>query len=232
VSVAVVPDLFSFRSASILSTSFDHVIPFKTHYLIDLEIGFDRYLRRNHRRYSSKGLSNFNMEFSSNPAVHGSEWAELYQMLIVRRRISGLQAFSPNSLHRQLEVPGCLYFRALRDGVLHGAMVCYVDRGRAYAHLISSTNVGLKLHAQYALYWTAIEHCRHLARWFLLGSVPGLLDHQGNSGLAYFKAGWATSMCQGYFCGQVVNRECYETLCAAQGAARANFPAYRDNPLA
>ena len=230
VSVAVVPDLFSFGSASILSTSFDSVIPFKTHYLTDLEIGFGRYLHRHHRRYASKGLSNFDVVRASDPVAYGSEWAEIYQHLVVRHRISRLSAFTPNSLSRQLEVPGCLYFRAVRDAVVHGAMVCYLDRGVAYAHLISTTAVGQKLSAQYALYWTAIEHCRRLARWFVLGSVPSLSIGQENSGLALFKAGWATATCQGYFCGHVIDPKRYEALCALLGRGGSNFPAYRHTP--
>ena len=180
VSISVVPDLFSFGSASTLSKVFDYVVPFKTHYLTDLEIGFSRNLRRHHRRYASRGLSNFDVKLAADPAAHAAEWVDLYQKLVIRHRISGLRAFTPRSLTEQLKVPGSLYFRALRDGTVHGALVCYLDRGVAYAHLTSTTSMGQELFAQYALYWTAIEYCRARARWFALGSNSWPTEWIGN----------------------------------------------------
>jgi hypothetical protein len=230
VSVGVVPDPFSVGATSALSAAFGHVIPFKTQYIADLEIAFSRYVHRHHRRYASRGLANFDIERAATPGSHGAEWAQMYQNLIVRHRISGLRAFSPYALGKQLEVPGCRYFRAVRDGVVQGALVCYIDRGVAYAHLISTTATGQELFAQYALYWAAIEHCRDHARWFALGSVPGVSD-DGNGGLSFFKAGWATATCQGYFCGHASDPERYEALCAISGRAGAGFPAYRHDPL-
>lgn len=231
VSVAVVPDPFSVGTEAGLSAAFDHVIAFKTQYLADLEMAFGRYLSQHHRRYARKGLANFDIECAASPGSHGAEWAAMYQHLIVRHRITGLRAFSPCSLAQQLRVPGCRYFRALRDGVIHGAMVCYIDRGVAYGHLISTTTAGQELFAQYALYWTAIEHCRDHARWFVFGSVPGLSDEEG-TGLGFLKAGWATATCQGYFCGRVTDADRYAGLCAGPGRAAPTFPAYRADPLA
>jgi hypothetical protein len=231
VSVGVVPDLFSFGRVSVLAAAFDFVIPFKTHYLADLEIGFGRYVRRHHRRYASKGLSNFDVELVDDPTTYSAEWTRLHQNLVVRHRISGLSAFSPKSLARQLSVPGCLYFRALRDATVQGALVCYLDRGVAYTHLIATTAMGQELCAQYALYWTAIEHCRGQARWVALGSIPGVSSSSENSGLSFFKAGWATATCQGFFCGHVLDRDCYEALCASLGRSGLNFPSYRKPPF-
>lgn len=230
VSVGVVPDPFSFAAVSELQTAFGHVVPYKVQYLADLEIGFRHYLSAHHRRYVRKGLSNFDLECATNPAMHTAEWAAMYRHLVVRRQISGLQAFSPSSLAQQLAVPGCLYFRALREGAVHGAMVCYIDRGAAYAHLISTTPVGQALSVQYALYWTAIEHCRDLARWLVFGGVPGLSGEE-HPGLSFFKAGWATATCQGYFCGHVIDPGRYEELCVRLHRAHSSFPAYRVNPL-
>jgi len=231
VSVGVVPDPFSFGDVALLRAAFHHVVPFKTQYLADLETGFDRYLSRHHRRDARRGLANFAIECASEPAVHAGEWADLYQDLVVRRALSGLRAFSRASLAGQLAVPGCRYFRALRDGTVHGVAVCYIDRGVAYLHLTSSTVLGRKLSAQYALIWSAIEHCRSVARWFVLGSVPGLSEEE-NTGLSFFKAGWATATCQGYFCGHVTNAHRYEALCARRGGTGPAFPAYRADPLA
>ena len=130
-------------------------------------------MTRHHRRYASRGLANFEVDLAINPQSYAAEWGTLYQNLIIRHRISGLWALSAESLSRQLQVPGCLYFRALKNGVAHGALVCYLDRGVGYAHLIATTAEGQKLFAQYALYWAAIEYCRDRAGWFVLGSVPG-----------------------------------------------------------
>jgi len=111
--------------------------------------------------------------------------------------------------------------------VAHGALICYLDRGVAYAHLISTTAEGQKLLAQYALHWTAIEYCRDRARWFVLGSVPGKFLGPENSGLSFFKAGWATATCEAYFCGHILDPCHYNNLCDTLGSSRAVFPAYR-----
>jgi hypothetical protein len=227
VSVSLVLDPFSGHSCQQLEGWFELVLPFKTHYLVDLEVSFDRYLCRHHRRYAKRSLSLVEVEILQNASACSAEWAELYTHLIIRHEITGIRAFTPKALADQIAVPGCHYFRAIHEGSTVGALVCYLDRGVAYAHLISTTPLGQKLMAQYALYWTAIEYFRERARWFALGGVAGSSDGR-SEGLAFFKRGWATATCQAFFCGKILNRTRYDELCRSLHlAVPDHFPAYR-----
>ena len=226
VTVSLVPDPFCGVSPVQLKASFDIVLPFKTHYLVDLEVSFDRYLRRHHRRYAKRSLSFVAVELAGDASLYSSEWAELYAHLVARHQITGIRAFTAKALAGQLSVPGCHYFRALHEGSAVGALVCYLDRGVAYAHLISTSPLGQKLIAQYALYWTAIEYFRERARWFALGAISGLSD-SGNEGLTFFKRGWATAKCQAFFCGKILDRTRYNELCQSRPTTDY-FPQYRN----
>jgi len=230
VSVAFVPDPMSFPPPKHLMKLFDVAQPFKTHFLADLHVEFSSYLSRHHRRYAARALGNVEVQLVQQASDFAAEWADLYAILVARHGVSGLRAFSRASLALQLTVPGCHYFRALQDGVTVGAFVCYLDRGVAYAHLISTTPKGQELMTQYALYWEAIEHFRNRARWFVLGSTPGAVDAVGSTGLAFFKAGWATATCKAYFFGRILNRSRYNDLCTLHGDdGVSTFPAYRNS---
>ncbi|MCB1379836.1 MAG: hypothetical protein KDK89_15940 [Alphaproteobacteria bacterium] len=226
VSLAAVPDPMQALPTE-LEAVFDTVVPYKTHYIADLEVPFSRYMTRHHRRYVGKALAHITIEHAARPVVHADEWALLYSHLVTRRGIAGLRAFDPHSLGLQLAVPGCHYFRARRDDQTVGALVCYLDRGVAYAHLISTTPLGQTMLAQYALYWQAIEYFRGHARWFALGGTAGSEEPE-TGGLAFFKRGWATGSCVAYFCSKILDLETYENLVARYGAAAGGFfPAYR-----
>src|SRR5439155_2664483 len=188
-------------------------LPFKTHYLADLDVNFEHYLRRNHRRKASRSLSLLTVEKPEDASAYAAEWAELYGHLIARHAITGIPAFSPKALGDQLAVPGCHYFRAMHENSAVAALVCYLDRGVAYYHLSSATPLGRQLMAQYALFWAAIEYFRGRARWFELGVVAESPERLDN-GLAYFESGWATATCQAFFCAKVLNWEAYDELCA------------------
>jgi hypothetical protein len=228
VSVAVVPDPMSSPPLQELMKLFDIAAPFKTHFLADLDIDFSNYLRRHHRRYAARALENVDVQLATQTSDYADEWADLYLILIARHGISGIRAFSPKALAMQLAVPGCYYFRALSDNTTVAALVCYLDRGVAYAHLVSTTENGQELMAQYALYWKAIEYFRDRARWFVLGSTPGTVDVTGGGGLAAFKRGWATNTCSAYFLGRILDQSLYNNFCELFGHDDANtFPAYR-----
>jgi hypothetical protein len=228
VSVALVPDPFLGLSYQQLQVQFDIAIPYKTHYLVDLDVTFDRYLRKNHRYYAKRSRSRMAVEMAKDASAYAVEWVELYRHLVERHGIAGLRAFSPKALAEQLSVPGCHYFRAVHENSVVGALICYLDRGVVYAHLTSTTPLGQTLMAQYALLWNAIEYFRGRAKWFELGGVPGSSDQDSGEGLAFFKRGWATVTCQAYFCGKILNRTRYGELCVSFGAPNSkHFPAYR-----
>lgn len=231
VSVYVVSDPLRDDQLRHFVTAFDFVRLYKPHYVVDLDIGFGRYLRRHHRRYAGRALAQVEIVRAADPASHIDEWTALYAELCGRHRITGLRRFSAASFAVQLTVPGCHYFRALHEGEVVGGFICYLDRGRAYAHLISTTPPGQTLLAQYALYWTAIEYFRGKARLFNLGGVPGGMNASA-SGLSFFKSGWSTSQRSAMFCGRILNKPLYERLSAAnQSQAAEHFPAYRSGIL-
>jgi hypothetical protein len=227
VSVYVVSDPLRERQTPYFEAAFDFVRDYKPHYIVDLDIGFERYLKRHHRRYAKRAFEQIEVEQAADPAMHVAEWSWFYEGLCERHGISGLRRFSALSFAGQMRVPGCHYFRALHHGKAVGGFMCYLDRHRAYAHLIATTPQGQDLLAQYALYWSAIEFFRGTAGLFDLGGVPGGMDATAG-GLAFFKAGWSTSVRQSRFCGRILNRAAYDKLCAGHsGGGSGHFPAYR-----
>ena len=231
VSVYAVSDPLREEQLEHFAAAFDFVRPYKPHYIVDLETAFDRYLRRHHRRYARKALAQIDVVCVTDPAAYVAEWTSLYEELCVRHRITGLRRFSQSAFSAQLAVPGCRYFRALHGSAVVGGFICYLDRDRAYAHLISTTQQGQDLLAPYALYWTAIESFRGSARLLDLGGVPGGMDAAA-SGLSFFKSGWSTSIRRAMFCGRILNEAAYERLCAASpGGSGKHFPAYRSGIL-
>ena len=228
VSVTLVPDPWAGLDREELARSFDLIRPFKNHYVVDLDIPFDAYMHKHHRRYSRRALQQADVQLAEDPSLHADEWVALYQHSIVRHKIQGLRAFSHRALSIQLQVPGCHYFRGVIKGELQGALVCYLDRGVVYPHLISTTSEGQKAGLQYALLWVAMEAFRGRARWFLLGSTPGLTDRSsGSTGLSFFKSGWATGICQSHIYGRVHNRVEYRKLAKDVRPDHGFFPAYR-----
>lgn len=231
VSVYVVSDPLRGEQLGHFSSAFDFVRTYKPHYIVDLATSFDSYLRRHHRRYAKRALEQVEVVCVPDPASYAAEWAALYEELCVRHRITGLRRFSAAAFAAQLAVPGCHYFRALQGSEAVGGFICYADRGRAYAHLISTTSRGQTLLAQYALYWAAIEFFRDRARLFDLGGIPGGMD-AAESGLSFFKSGWSTSIRNAMFCGRILNAAAYERLCMANpGGNQGHFPAYRSGIL-
>jgi hypothetical protein len=231
VSVYAVSDPLREDQLPTYEWAFDFVRPYKCHYIVDLSITFDKYLCYHHRRYTARALEQVQVTLASCPASFATEWTDLYSALCERHSITGLRRFSPQSFAAQLRIPGCHYFRAFHRGNSVGGLVCFVDRGRAYGHLISTTGLGQRLLAQYALYWTAIEFFRGCAKVLDLGGVPdGLTPEQ--SGLAFFKSRWSTSTRMAYFCGRILNPKVYGQLTHGVGSKAGNlFPAYRSGIL-
>jgi hypothetical protein len=87
--------------------------------------------------------------------------------------------------------------------------------------------IGYKLGASYALYWSAIEYFSKKADWYDIGAVPGTTGH-GSNGLKQFKQGWATDTRKTYFCGRIFNYTRYMDIVTTKGMGdTAYFPAYR-----
>ena len=154
------------------------------------------------------------------------EWVELFDLLIARFQLTGVQAFSRVAFEKQLSVPGLVAFRATHAGATVGIHLWFEQGDVGYGHLGATNIRGHELSASYALYAAAMEWFAERLHWLNLGGAAGRRVGQG-TGLVDFKKGWATGVRQAYFCGTVLNRDVYPKLAADRGFRTDYFPAYR-----
>jgi hypothetical protein len=229
VSASVVTDPFGDYDADLLRQCFhDVVIPFKQHFVVDLNDIPERYVEMHHRRNARKALQTLHIEKCENAGDHLDEWVMLYDTLIKRHFIKGIVAFSQQSFAAQLNVPGMVAFRALHEGETVGMLLWYVQNEVAYYHLGAYSELGYELRASFALFWTVIQYFSSAGiRWLNLGAGAGA-NSDGKDGLTRFKRGWSTGMRTAYFCGHIFNPERYQEIVVAKGVPPTGFfPAYR-----
>jgi hypothetical protein len=228
VSLALVTDPFAECTREYLSRCFDHVVPFKEHFIIDLKQEIDSHVSQHHRRYIRKGLQQVSVECCRNPIDFIDDWSGLYEELILRHRIRGIAAFSREAFTGQLSVPGLVMFRAMREDKTLGILLWYVHGDLAYYHLGSTSRRGFELHASFALFSFAINYFAERGlRWLDIGAGAGV-GGDGTDGLTRFKRGWATGTRTVYFCGRIFNPGRYAEIAEAKRiTAAAYFPAYR-----
>jgi GNAT acetyltransferase-like protein len=233
VSVTLVTNPFGDVVEADLRRWFDVVIPFKQHYVTDLQCSAADVIGRQHRRNVNKARRVVQVETCPGPLDFLGEWCDLYRRLAVRHAITGLRAFSRAAFEKQLGVPGLVMFRGLVDGEIVGLHLWYVRDGIAYGHLGATSARGDELMASYALYWHAIEHFRERVRWLDLGGGAGISDDAAPDGLRRFKAGWATGTRQTFLCGRVLQPDAYDRLSAERASGKSGyFPAYREGEFA
>lgn len=236
VTVALVVDPFSPLARNELETCFDRVIPFKEHFIVDLDLPSERHVTRHHRYYARKSLNTAKVHAVTDPARHLDEWVGLYANLIARHQLRGIKAFSRESFRRQLEVPGLVMFTAVQEERTIGAQLWYIQGNVAYSHLTAVNDEGYGCRATYGIYWTAIETFKQCfagkVRWLDLGAGAGLGCGQ-NDGLAEFKRGWSSGTRPAFFCGRIFDPPTYAELSRAVLADPAGyFPAYRQGEFA
>lgn len=230
VSLVAVTDPFGTHDLSLLRQCFpDLTKPFKHHYVTDLTHNPDEFLSPHHKRNIKKSLASVDVEKCDRPARYGEIWVALYNQLTLRHAISGISAFSPNSLRKQLTVPGLEMFRAVLAGETLGIVLWVVQNNIAYYHLGAYSDVGYQTRCSYAIFWLALqEFARRGLHWLSLGSSAGM-DEDETDGLARFKKGWSTGSKTAYLCGRVLNREGYKRLLRDPNARTRNyFPQYRE----
>lgn len=228
VSVALVADPFGAHTPDLLRDCFgDVVVPFKEHYVVDLERDVEQFAHPHHRRNARRALREIEVEECDAPSRLLDDWAALYATLVARHDVRGVAAFSRESFAGQLRVPGCVAFRASLGGETVGMLLWYAQGEVAYYHLGAYSERGYEARASFALFSRAIaEFARRGLRWLCLGGGAGASD--ASSGLGRFKSGWATGTRTAYFCGRVLDREAYARIVAAKGVVPTRyFPAYR-----
>jgi hypothetical protein len=227
VSLVLVTDPFGDFDVEDLRHHFDDVRFFKSHFVIDLATSVERIASRHHRYYSRRALRELEIERLSRPHDLLDEWTALYGVLVERKGLRGIQAFSRDAFSMQLDVPGTVMLVARLAGDLVGADWYYVNGPIAYRHLAASSPEGYRVSASYALQWRAIELLPELGvRWLDIGGAPGLSE-QPDDGLRQFKKGWSTHTLPTYLATRVLDRRRYGELSRGALGANGYFPAYR-----
>lgn len=234
VSAALVTDPFGAYDFAGLQHCFrDIAFPFKEHFVVDLSRPPAKLVSSHHRRCARRALRRVAVEQCADPEKVQEEWVELYTAFAAKRGIRGLAALAPEALARQLAVPGLTMFRASHEGSTVGMHLWFSHGQVGYAHLAAYTDLGHRLTASYALFWSALEHfaVRGL-HWLDLGGAAGV-GNSAEDGLSAFKRGWSTGTRTAYFCGRILDRAKYREITGPGDAAAAKyFPAYRDGEFA
>jgi hypothetical protein len=229
VSLALVTDPFGKYSPAYLHQCFkDVVIPFKTHFIVDLSCPLNTFVSSHHRRYARKSLRDIQIEECQEPLLFYDEWVNLYATLIERHTIRGIPAFSKKAFAKQLQTPGLVMFRAVHNETTIGMILWYIQEKVGYYHLAAYNETGYKLRASFALFWSAIEYFADRGlRWLNLGAGAGI-GGNGTDGLSRFKQGWSTETRTAYFCGRIFNLQRYAEIVQTKNIfGTSYFPAYR-----
>ena len=229
VSLSLVTDPFGNYDRKYLQQCFkDVVIPFKTHFIIDLAQSPDDFVCNHHQRNIIKANDEVVVEKCAEPIEFLDEWVKFYNNLVERHSITGIQAFSRESFAKQLAVPGIEVFRAVADGSTVSMLLWYLQEDRAYYHLGASNTLGYELSASFALFWEAIEYFKSEGlKWLDLGAGAGI-ESDSNDGLTRFKRGWSTGSRKAYFCGRIFDHDKYSKIVKAKEISSTDyFPAYR-----
>jgi hypothetical protein len=230
VCVSLVADPFGEYRPEHLQRCFrDVCVPFKDHFVTDLERPPRTFVSSHHRYYARRALANLSVERCDEPLRFLDDWMDVYACLVERHGLRGVRAFSRLAFAGQLTVPGIVMLRAIHEGRTVAAHLWYVQGEVAYSHLAASSDRGYELQAPYALHWFALETFASNARWLDLGAGVRL---RAADGLTWFKKGWATGTRPAYFCGRILDRRRYDEVLAARGLKDGDyFPAYREGEL-
>lgn len=233
ISVAVVTDPFGDYDEQALRECFVHnVLPFKAHFVADLQRPPATFVTKHHRYYAQQALKHVELERCDEPSGFLDEWLSLYDHLIARHHLRGIKAFSRQAFGAQLSVPGIVMLRATHAGEAIGAHLWYVQDGVVHSHLAAANALGYDFQVSYALYWFALETFATDAAWINFGAGAGV-NSDGTDGLTRFKRGWATETRLTYFCGRIFDHAKYADALAARGLHDDDyFPAYRKGEFA
>tara|TARA_R110002124_G_scaffold2530_2_gene16002 strand:- start:10704 stop:11606 length:903 start_codon:yes stop_codon:yes gene_type:complete len=227
VSVSMVPDPFGNYDIAYLRESFrDLVIPFKQHYVVDMERSLDDMMSRHHKLAVRKAQRKIQTEVCPEPLEFLDEWIALHQNLVLKHSITGIRGFSRRAFEQQLKTPGIVVLLAKHNGETVGAQLWFQQQKVAFGHVLAFSDIGYKLGASYALYWFALNYFSCKVRWCDLGGVAGHSDSTSR-GLHQFKEGWSAEKRTAYFCGRILNATRYKELVAKKNSTADFFPAYR-----
>ena len=226
VSASVVVAPTSTVAVSTLREQFpDHLVDFKTHFLVDLTGDYEASRSSHHRRKARRCRPGLEVRVLKPTAPIEARWVELYALLRSRHQIRGGAAFSDASLVAQLHLPAITHFGATVGDRIVG-IVSFIREGPVAAyHLGAYDATGYELEAAYALFPYAFATLADAGVELVnLGGGAGT-EVAEEDGLARFKRGWSTHTGVARIGGRVLNREAFTKL---GGAATSRFwPPYR-----
>ncbi len=231
VSVVLVTDPFAETDLGQLGSTFDHVVRFKDHYVVDLDQDPGAFVRSSHRVRARRALRSVDVQVADRPWELLGDWQRLFETLCRRHAITGMRAFSRDAFEGQLRIDGLVMFVASARGEVIGLDLWYVDHDIAYGHLAAFSDLGYELGASYATKWTMLEYFTGRVSWVDLMGTAGR-SNRNDDGLAAFKSGWSTGTRPTFLCGRILKPELYDQLARRSGATTDYFPAYRDGELA
>jgi hypothetical protein len=219
------------RAGGALAAAFpDLLLPYKQHFLVDLQSDWTRRLPLNHKRNAKKALSQVEVQRCGDPAAALGIWCDLYAALKRRHGISGLGDFPRQSFALQLGAPGLIVFKATARAQTVAMHLWFVEGDTAYYHLGASSADGYRLGAAFALMGSALHELQCMGvRWAVLGGAPDAAASGEADGLARFKEGWATCARSAYLCGFICDRGAYNNLTSRQENSSSFFPGYRSS---
>ena len=199
VSLALVTDPFGEYDLAWLHQCFkDVVIPFKEHFIIDLQHPLNKLGGKSRRKHARRALRKVEVEVCEDPLKHLAEWSGLYAHLIERHNIRGMRAFSKKAFSMQLNIPQTVMLRAIYEGTTVGAQLYYLQGDVVHCHLGANSEMGYEVGATYALDWFSFEYFADKARWLDIGGGAGV-SNNGTDGLSQYKRGWSTETQTTYF---------------------------------
>ena len=203
----------------------DHLVEFKTHWIVDLSLDPERSIHPNHRRKARRASERVQVEEGGDDGAWIDDMERLYAVLARRKGLRGLRAFPRHAIAGQMTVPGASVWRARADGETVSMVLWYIDGGRVWNHLGASNERGYELGASFALFRAAIDAFRDRGLQHMhLGAGP---DSNGE-GLGRFKRGWASGKRTSWLGGRIFDQLAYQQLTAQAGVGPADyFPAYR-----
>lgn len=228
VSLALVTDPFGAYSESLLHEAFNaKVMAFKQHHVLDLSLPIEETTSSRHRKKARRALRQLDIGIMSKPTSLIDEWVHLYEALVRRHQIRGIQAFSREVFEAQLAMPDVAAVCLWHAQKLVGAQLLLFQDDVVHCHLAAFDEFGYEVGASYAMDMVSIEYCSGRARWYNLGGSAGLQENQAD-GLGWYKSGWSNETRTTYFCGHIFDHEAYNALVRARANEPTNyFPAYR-----
>ena len=221
VSLVLVTDPFFSPDPAVLQSAFDLAVPYKEHYLNDFSLP-GVYDSKNHHYKVRRALKSCEVK-KIELRDYLDEWCALYDALIVKHDMRGIQAFSRDYFEKLCALEP-VAVGAFANGALISCQLWLAHEGYVYSHLVASNEEGYRIRAAYAVYDFSLRYFKERgAKAVDLGSGAGVSESSG--GLAMLKKGFSTKTAPCYLCGKILNPDIYAALSANKKTAF--FPAYR-----